>query len=172
MKNTQKRIMGNISKKQRSKQQPEENEEYERQIRWNVHIKWTVGVLVFLLIGSVSFIIANTMVDGEALLRSLNTFSTILSIVLSVSSIAFAAYTSIETGRQFHLMSRAVEEIRVTNRIMSDNYKDLLGHYHDTVQSIPKLLNNQLEQQSKIRESSLNVIDNIINSSENENGTD
>lgn len=147
MKNIKKRIMGNISKKQRPKQQPEENEEYERQIRWNVHIKWTVGVLVFLLIGSVSFMIANTMVDGEALLRSLNTFSTILSIVLSVSSIAFAAYTSIETGRQFHLMSRAVEEIRVTNRIMSDNYKDLLGHYHDTVQSIPNLLNNQLEQQ-------------------------
>ena len=58
-----------------------------------------------------------------------------MSIVLSISSIAFAAYTSIETGRQFHFMSRAVEEIRTSNGIMSDNYKNLLKHYHDTVSS-------------------------------------
>lgn len=67
-------------------------------------------------------------------------FSTILSIFLSISSIAFAGYTSIEIGRQFHFMSRAVEEIRVTNNIMSENYKNLLNHYHDTVSSFSKLL--------------------------------
>lgn len=37
-------------------------------------------------------------------------------------------------------MSRAVEEIRVTNNIMSENYKNLLNHYHDTVSSFSKLL--------------------------------
>lgn len=87
------------------------------------------------LFSLIAMILKGYIVNGDKLLSALENFSTILSIVLSISSIAFAAYTSIETGRQFHFMSRAVEEIRTSNGIMSDNYKNLLKHYHDTVSS-------------------------------------
>ena len=87
------------------------------------------------LFSQIAMILKGYIVNGDNLLSALENFSTILSIVLYISSIAFAAYTSIETGRQFHFMSRAVEEIRTSNGIMSDNYKNLLKHYHDTVSS-------------------------------------
>lgn len=78
------------------------------------------------LFSLIAMILKRYIVNGDKLLSALENFSTILSIVLSISSISFAAYTSIETGRQFHFMSRAVEEIRTSNGIMSDNYKNLL----------------------------------------------
>lgn len=102
---------------------------------WSTNAKWIVSLLVIIVISLIAMILNQNVVNGDNLLSALENFSTILSIVLSVSSIAFAAYTSIETGRQFHFMSRAVEEIRTSNDIMSDNYKDLLKHYHDTVSS-------------------------------------
>mgnify|MGYP000068143861 CR=1 FL=1 len=102
---------------------------------WSTNAKWIVSLLVMIVISLIAMILNGYVVNGDKLLSALENFSTILSIVLSVSSIAFAAYTSIETGRQFHFMSRAVEEIRTSNDIMSDNYKNLLKHYHDTVNS-------------------------------------
>lgn len=95
-------------------------------------------------------IVTNYIKDGNNLLEVLVNFSTILSIFLSICSIAFAGYTSIETGRQFHFMSRAVEEIRTTNHIMSENYKDLLNHYHDTVKTFSELLNRQFDSNKVI----------------------
>lgn len=102
---------------------------------WSTNAKWIVSLLVMIVISLIAMILKGYVVNGDKLLSALENFSTILSIVLSVSSIAFAGYTSIETGRQFHFMSRAVEEIRTSNEIMSDNYKNLLKHYHDTVNS-------------------------------------
>lgn len=102
---------------------------------WSTNAKWIVSLLVIIVISLIVMILNQNVVNGDNLLSTLENFSTILSIVLSVSSIAFAAYTSIETGRQFHFMSRAVEEIRTSNDIMSDYYKNLLKHYHDTVSS-------------------------------------
>ena len=102
---------------------------------WSTNAKWIVSLLVIIVISLIAMILNENVINGDKLLSALENFSTILSIVLSISSIAFAAYTSIETGRQFHFMSRAVEEIRTSNGIMSDNYKNLLKHYHDTVSS-------------------------------------
>ena len=99
---------------------------------WSTNAKWIVSLLVMMVISLIAMILNENIVNGDKLLSALEKFSTILSIVLSIS---FAAYTSIETGRQFHFMSRAVEEIRTSNGIMSDNYKNLLKHYHDTVSS-------------------------------------
>ena len=102
---------------------------------WSTNAKWIVSLLVIIVISLIAMILNENVINGDKLLSALENFSTILSIVLSISSISFAAYTSIETGRQFHFMSRAVEEIRTSNSIMSDNYKNLLKHYHDTVSS-------------------------------------
>lgn len=87
--------------------------------KWPTNAKWIISLLVLAVICLLVFILENFVMQGDNLLSALTNFSTILSIFLSVSSIAFAGYTSIETGRQFHYMSRAVEEIRTSNRIMS-----------------------------------------------------
>ena len=105
-------------------------------IEWPSNAKWIVSLLAITIMMLLTWILTKKVVAGNVLLSALENFSTILSIVLSFSSIAFAGYTSIETGRQFNSMSRAVEEIRTSNRMMSDNYKILLEHYHDTVNSV------------------------------------
>lgn len=107
--------------------------------KWPTNANWIISLLVLAVICLLVFILENLVMQGDSLLSALTNFSTILSIFLSVSSIAFAGYTSIETGRQFHYMSRAVEEIQTSNRIMSENYKNLLDHYHDTVNTFSKI---------------------------------
>lgn len=143
-------------------------EKGESESKWTTNAKWVIGILTILLMVLLSYIITSRIEDGDDLLEALVNFSTILSIVLSVSSIAFAGYTSIETGRQFHFMSRAVEEIRTTNRIMSDNYKDLLNHYHDTVKTFSELMNKQIvsSQSNLMSDGYTNVINSVTNNSE------
>lgn len=112
--------------------------------KWTTNAKWIVFLLVLLVIVLVVVILTERVSNGDNLVNAVENFSTILSIVLSVSSIAFAGYTSIETGRQYHNMSRAVTQIETANKIMSENYRDLLKHYHDTVRHF----SNQLRYQS------------------------
>lgn len=100
---------------------------------WTTNAKWIVFLLVLFILLLITFILSNCIVKGDSLINGIENFSTILSIFLSVSSIAFAGYTSIETGRQYHNMSKAVTEIETSNKIMSQNYRDLIRHYHDTV---------------------------------------
>lgn len=146
----------NVSKTSKSKTDLLEEQENVEKEKWTTNAKWIVGVLISLVISLISWIITNYIKDGNNLLEVLVNFSTILSIFLSICSIAFAGYTSIETGRQFHFMSRAVEEIRTTNHIMSENYKDLLNHYHDTVKTFSELLNRQFDSNQSNRMSGFN----------------
>lgn len=130
---------------------------------WPTNALWIISLLVLVLMLLASWILKSFVVSGDGLLSALENFSTILSIVLSVSSIAFAGYTSVETSRQFHYMSRAVEEIRTSNRIMSDNYKNLLDHYHDTVNSFSKMFTHQGDEtkNNKVNDVSANNINNV-----------
>lgn len=139
-----------------------------RSTHWPTNAKWVIFLLILLVIFLFVWILENNVVEGDNLLSALVNFSTILSIVLSISSIAFAGYTSIETGRQFHYMSRAVEEIRTSYRIMSDNYKNLLGHYHDTVSRFSEILEQRSTASNKSENASVNVKDINNNVSENE----
>lgn len=109
-----------------------------QETKWTTNAKWVVGILALLVILLLSWLLSNYIAQGDNLIHAIENFSTILSIVLSVSSIAFAGYTSIETGRQYHSMSKAVTEIETSNKIMSSNYRDLLKHYHDTVNQFSK----------------------------------
>lgn len=130
---------------------------------WPANALWIIFLLVLVLMLLTTWILKSFVVSGDGLLSALENFSTILSIVLSISSIAFAGYTSVETSRQFHYMSRAVEEIRTSNRIMSDNYKNLLDHYHDTVNSFSKILTQQEDglKNNKISTIPTNNISNV-----------
>lgn len=126
---------------------------------WPTNAKWVIFLLALSVILLLVWILENIIVEGDKLLSALVNFSTFLSIILSISSIAFAGYTSIETGRQFHYMSRAVEEIRTSNRIMSDNYKNLLDHYHDTVNKFSEILELRFRVSNKSEKTSVNIGD-------------
>lgn len=128
-----------------------------RATKWPTNAKWIISLLVLAVICLLVFILENFVMQGDNLLSALTNFSTILSIFLSVSSIAFAGYTSIETGRQFHYMSRAVEEIRTSNRIMSENYKNLLEHYHDTVNTFSKIFEQKTHTSNTTGTNSMDV---------------
>lgn len=128
-----------------------------RATKWPTNAKWIISLLVLAVICLLVFILENFVMQGDNLLSALTNFSTILSIFLSVSSIAFAGYTSIETGRQFHYMSRAVEEIRTSNRIMSENYQNLLEHYHDTVNTLSKIFEQKTHTSNTTGTNSMDV---------------
>lgn len=117
--------------------------------------KWIISILFLIVLLLSAWIVTNYIKDGNNLVDLLMNFSTLLSIVLSVSSIAFAGYTSIETGRQYYFMAKAVEEIRTTNRIMSENYKDLMEHYHETVKLFSTILENHANNGSSNRVSDI-----------------
>lgn len=134
-------------------------EEKEKSKKWPTNAKWVISMLLLFVALLIVWILESFVIEGDKLLTALVDFSTILSVFLSVSSIAFAGYTSIETGRQFHYMSRAVEEIRTLNRIMSDNYKNLLDHYHDTVNKFSEILEHHSYASNKTETRNLNVDD-------------
>lgn len=108
--------------------------------KWTTNAKWIVGILILIVLLLLSVILKDCVVQGDNLIHGIENFSTILSIFLSITSMAFAGYTSIETGRQYHSMSKAVTQIETTNKIMSSNYRDLLRHYHDTVKHFSKYM--------------------------------
>ena len=111
---------------------------------------WIISILILMVILLATWILTNYIKDGNNLVNLLVNFSTLLSIVLSVSSIAFAGYTSIETGRQYYNMAKAVEEIRTTNGIMSENYKNLMEHYHETVKLFSQILEGHANKAGSI----------------------
>ena len=110
--------------------------------RWSTHAKWIIFLLCLVIAVLIAWVLSNSISNGDNLLRAIENFSTILSIILSISSIAFAGYTSIETGRQYHDMAKAVTQIETSNNIMSKNYKDLIKHYHETVTHFSKQIAN------------------------------
>ncbi len=69
--------------------------------------------------------------EGSVLIDAITNFSTILSIILSISSILFAYYTSRDTSMQYRSMEKALEEVRVTNKFMAENNSILLQQVKD-----------------------------------------
>lgn len=118
----------------------DDNREVEK--KWPTNAKWIVNLLALVVLLLIARILTNFIYNGDNLLHAIENFSTILSIFLSVSSIAFAGYTSIETGRQYHSMTKAVKEIETSSKLMSENYRDLLKHYHDTVKDFSTQMSN------------------------------
>lgn len=54
---------------------------------WSTNAKWIVSLLVIIVISLIAMILNENVVNGDKLLSALENFSTILSIVLSISSI-------------------------------------------------------------------------------------
>lgn len=90
-----------------------------------VNVIWVI-VLMFLLIVLLLSILLKYTLNGEVLIGAITNFSTILSIILSITSIFFAFYTSRDTSAQYRNMDKALNEIRLTNKNMEANNLYLL----------------------------------------------
>lgn len=110
---------------------------------WSLCVKtsiiWLIVILLIVIVCLLTILLSEKMVNGDALLESLVNFATVLSIFLSVSSICFALYTSLQTTRQYDNMSQAVTEIKVTNSSMDRNNTMLFKYIKEITKEIAYL---------------------------------
>ena len=95
-----------------------------------VNICWTLAILILIIVLLLTCGLKN-LPEGSVLIDAITNFSTILSIILSISSILFAYYTSRDTSMQYRSMEKALEEVRVTNKFMAENNSILLQQVKD-----------------------------------------
>ena len=98
-----------------------------------VHICWTLAILILIIVLLLTCGLKN-LPEGSVLIDAITNFSTILSIILSISSILFAYYTSRDTSMQYRSMEKALEEVRgriewSINVGIPVNLKDLAEHF-------------------------------------------
>ena len=102
-------------------------------------IIWLLLILVVIIVILLNVVVSDKSVNADHLLYSIVNFATILSIFLSVSSICFALYTSMQTSRQYDNMSQAVTEIKATNEFMKSNSSQLLRNIRDIAKDLAYL---------------------------------
>ena len=93
--------------------------------RWKCNLWWMAGFVVILLALWGSFVLYN--VGCDSLNVAITNFSTILSIILSISSITYAYTTSHDTARQFAEIDKTVARMRENNEDMKSNNTQMLG---------------------------------------------
>ena len=127
-----------------------------RQVRTSVFVSiiWLVVILLLVIAILASVLISNNLICGNKLLNTIVNFSTILSIIVSITSILFACYTSLQTGNQYSHMAQALEEIRATNGHMAENNQLLLQFVKDMSGEVEKIKviaeNNQVHNAGMI----------------------
>lgn len=110
------------------------------------NLGWVICVLVFILVAVIA--IKVTDLECDRLVSILSNFSMILSIILSISSILFAYFTSRDTNNQYIAMGKAIEEIRAASLFSYINNSDIISQ----VESIAKdvgVLNSKYDWESK-----------------------
>ncbi len=95
-----------------------------------VNICWIIALLILIIVLLLTYGL-NKIHKVDILIESITNFSTILSIILSISSILFAYYTSHDTSMQYRSMEKALGEVRVTNKHMEKNNYILLQQVKD-----------------------------------------
>lgn len=134
---------------------------------WN--LGWIIAILVFIAI-----LLATCKLDAIAcpnLITGLTNFATLLSIILSISSILFAYFTSQNTSRHFDDMSTMLAEVKEINNSIKSNNEMLINMVHQmslSVQSIDTKtqINGTFSNQSNMQPGSninSNDISNMIN---------
>lgn len=86
-----------------------------------IHAKWIIGVLLFIIIGLVTFIINFHVIGKETIINVVSLFSTLLSIVLSLIAIYYSFSTSKSTERQLNEVSACVTKMEeITSGIKNE----------------------------------------------------
>lgn len=93
-----------------------------------VHLKWTIFLLC-LVIG-ILIIIGCCYLDNcnQPIVHYLSIAATIMSIILSIFSIAFSYYSLTSSATQWSHMNAAIVEMKEANRNINNNNQALLSH--------------------------------------------
>ena len=98
---------------------------YMKLYRWKCNFWWVVCSIVILVALGGSLVLCN--LECDTLIVAITNFATILSIILSISSIAYAYSTSHDTARQFAEIDKTVARMRENNEDMKNNNSQILG---------------------------------------------
>lgn len=93
--------------------------------KWRCNAWWIASFIFVLVALLVSFVLIK--LDCDTLVGAITNFSTILSIILSISSIAYSYTTSHDTARQFAEIDKIVAKMRENNEDMKNNNSQMLG---------------------------------------------
>lgn len=123
---------------------------------------WIIGVLCFTVVALITFILTNRIGKGDNLLKGIENFSTVLSIILSITSILYTTFTSHDTSRQLSATQCAVGEIREASNIIAKNNSEMLQVVLNITKDIAEIRTNVQKQSLGIQtDTSKLLLDNI-----------
>lgn len=101
-----------------------------------VNTIWVICILLLLIALLIVWCISQYVQNGDNLVHGIENFATIISILLSVTSILYAHYTSETTSRQNNDIASAVTEIKTFSKFMSSNNETMLSQIRDITKDV------------------------------------
>lgn len=124
-----------------TKCEEEPKKKFQSYILIYTNVAWVIVLLVVILCILLSVDLTN--LESNRIIFYIANFATLLSIILSISSILFAYFTSRDTQTQYVAMGKALEEVRAINfQIMISN-SGLVSQVNDIAEDV-SVLNNKL----------------------------
>lgn len=96
-----------------------------KQYRMKCNIIWGIVVVILLLCAFGSFLLQK--ISSNDVVMAVTNFATILSIILSISSIAYSYSTSHDTARQFAEIDKTVAQMKENNEEIKRHNTDMLN---------------------------------------------
>lgn len=128
---------------------PEEYDVLMKEVRSNAEKKvntiWVICILLLLVALLVVWCISQYVQNGDNLIHGIENFATIISILLSVTSILYAHYTSETTSRQNSDIASAVTEIKAFSKFMSTNNQMVLSQIREITKDVAVIRAKQAE---------------------------
>lgn len=116
-----------------------------KEYRNKLNLRWIIGILVFIVLCLVSLIFCQKYLDIKLEIKFLEILATMLSIVLSFIAIFYSYSTSIESNRQWELISNAVTTIDVSLDSIKSLHKQMqndLGNISSQMYTLDNSVNN------------------------------
>lgn len=139
------------------------NEEYKKIKRetQNCTIKWVAIILLVIIVCIlISIFLSHTIINGDNLLNGIVNFATIVSIILSITSIFYTAFTSRDTSAQFSNIDKAVAIIKENNDKIESNNRTMLQTVFELTKDIA-IIKDRTGVQSSNKASSPKGIDKV-----------
>lgn len=121
------------------------NSDTKKEYRNKLNSRWIIGILVFIVLCLVSLIFCQKYLDIKLEIKFLEILATMLSIVLSFIAIFYSYSTSIESNRQWELISNAVTTIDVSLDSIKNLHKQMqndLGNISSQMYTLDNSVNN------------------------------
>lgn len=116
-----------------------------KEYRNKLNSRWIIGILVFVVLCLVSLILCDNYLLIKQEIKFLEILATMLSLVLSLIAIFYSYSTSIESNRQWELISNAVTTIDVSLDGIKSLHKQMqkdLGNIHSQMITLDNSVNN------------------------------